>query len=253
LALPVAARNGRFRFPKLNVVGSNPISRSNVSEATRRGIDLVTPDFNQPDFASLTISRMIAQASEVIAAAPEPVVLIGSSLGGFVAVQVAASEPSRVARVILLAPALDFSANRLRDLGDRGLDEWRRTDTLNVFHYGYGRMMPLRYSLYEDATRYDAFGAHLRQPMQIFQGTRDTAVDPDTVRRWAAARANVELHLLDDDHQLIASLETGAVKFLTIVADRQSAKAQARLDAAQGATHGGSSSSSGSDPLPAHA
>ena len=59
--------------------------------------------------------------------------------------------------MVLLAPALDFSANRLRDLGDRGLDEWRRTDTLNVFHYGYGRMMPVRYSLYEDATRYDAF------------------------------------------------------------------------------------------------
>jgi biopolymer transport protein ExbB len=50
--------------------------------------------------------------------------------------------------------------------------------------------------------------------------------------------------------QLIASLETGAVKFLTIVADRQSAKAQARLDAAQSA-HGGSHS--GSDPLPSHA
>jgi biopolymer transport protein ExbB len=53
--------------------------------------------------------------------------------------------------------------------------------------------------------------------------------------------------------QLIGSLETGAVKFLTIVADRQSAKAQARLEAAQGATHGGSSAASGSDPLPAHA
>ena len=51
--------------------------------------------------------------------------------------------------------------------------------------------------------------------------------------------------------QLIGSLETGAVKFLTLVADRQSAKAQARLDAAQGASHGGASS--GSDPLPAHA
>jgi biopolymer transport protein ExbB len=45
--------------------------------------------------------------------------------------------------------------------------------------------------------------------------------------------------------QLISSLETGAVKFLTIVADRQSAKAQTRLDAAQAAAHG-----SGSDPLP---
>src|SRR4029450_7031251 len=53
--------------------------------------------------------------------------------------------------------------------------------------------------------------------------------------------------------QLIGSLETGAVKFLTIVADRQSAKAQARLDAAQGASHGGSSSSGGSDPLPSPA
>jgi len=53
--------------------------------------------------------------------------------------------------------------------------------------------------------------------------------------------------------QLISSLETGAVKFLTIVADRQSAKAQARLDAAQ-AAHGGSHSS-GSDSLlnPSHA
>jgi biopolymer transport protein ExbB len=51
--------------------------------------------------------------------------------------------------------------------------------------------------------------------------------------------------------QLISSLETGAVKFLTIVADRQSAKAQARLDAAQ-AAHGGSHSS-GSDPLPSRA
>ncbi|HET9448439.1 MAG TPA: MotA/TolQ/ExbB proton channel family protein [Steroidobacteraceae bacterium] len=48
--------------------------------------------------------------------------------------------------------------------------------------------------------------------------------------------------------QLIASLETGAVKFLTIVADRQSAKAQARLDAAQ-AAHGGSDAL----PHPAHA
>jgi biopolymer transport protein ExbB len=53
--------------------------------------------------------------------------------------------------------------------------------------------------------------------------------------------------------QLVASLETGAVKFLTIVADRQSAKAQTRLEAAQ-AAHGGSHSG-GSDPLPqpAHA
>jgi pimeloyl-ACP methyl ester carboxylesterase len=108
---------------------------------------------------------------------------------------------------VLLAPALDFSGNRLRDLGDRAVDDWRRTDTLNVFHYGFGKMMPVRFSLYEDAAQYDAVNASVRLPIQIFQGRRDTAVDPDTVQRWAEARPQVELHLLDDDHQLIASLD----------------------------------------------
>jgi surfactin synthase thioesterase subunit len=44
-------------------------------------------------------------------------------------------------------------------------------------------------------------------PVQVFQGRRDTAVDPDVVRRWSDARPNVELHMLDDDHQLLGSLE----------------------------------------------
>jgi len=63
----------------------------------------------------------------------------------------------------------------------------------------------------------------------------------------------VHSFLQSKTNQLVGSLETGAVKFLTIVADRQSAKAQTRLEAAQ-AAHGGSHSG-GSDPLPhpAHA
>jgi biopolymer transport protein ExbB len=49
---------------------------------------------------------------------------------------------------------------------------------------------------------------------------------------------------------LISSLETGAVKFLTIVADRQSAKAQTRLEQAQAAANVDSASSSIGDSLP---
>jgi biopolymer transport protein ExbB len=54
--------------------------------------------------------------------------------------------------------------------------------------------------------------------------------------------------LQSKSNQLIGSLETGAVKFLTLVADRQSAKAQSRLEAAQ-AAHGGSHAG-GSDSMP---
>jgi surfactin synthase thioesterase subunit len=68
--------------------------------------------------------------------------------------------------------------------------------------------MPLRFDLYADAEHYDALDAHVDQPILIFQGERDEAVDPATVKRWAEARPNVQLRLLDDDHQLLSSLET---------------------------------------------
>jgi hypothetical protein len=39
-----------------------------------------------------------------------------------------------------------------------------------------------------------------------FQGRRDAVVSPAIVTRWASTRPNVQLHLLDDDHQLARSL-----------------------------------------------
>ena len=156
------------------------------------GIDLHTPDLNEPDFSTLTITRMVDQVSRAIGTLSGPVVLIGSSLGAFVAVQVALRHPDRVSHMVLLAPALDFGGNRMRSLGDRGLDEWKRTNRLDVFHYGYGRVMPVHYELYNDARRYDCVDAALSMPIQIFQGRADTAVDPDSVERWGNARSNVE-------------------------------------------------------------
>lgn len=169
------------------------------------GISVHSPDFNEPDFSTLTVTRMVAQVDELIDRLPPgPVVLIGSSLGGFVAVQVAMKRA--IDKLVLLAPAIDFSGNRLRDLGDRGLEEWKRTGELNIFHYGYGRIMPVHYDLYTDACRYSCVDAQLSMPIQIFQGRRDTAVNPESVEKWSAMRPNVELHMLDDDHQLTASL-----------------------------------------------
>jgi uncharacterized protein len=173
-----------------------------------QGVDVQTPDLNLPDFSTLTVSRMVDQVVRAIdASADDPIVLIGSSLGAFVAVQIAVARPARVGRMVLLAPALDFGGNRMRSLGGVGLEEWKRTDRLDVFHYAYGRMVPVHYELYADAQRYDALNAQLTMPIQIFQGRRDSAVDPGVVEAWARSRPNVELHMLDDDHQLTASLE----------------------------------------------
>ena len=64
-------------------------------------------------------------------------------------------------------------------------------------------MMPVHYELYDDARRYDCGDADLQIPVLVFQGRRDTAVDPAIGRSAGpACGPNVELHLLDDDHQL---------------------------------------------------
>jgi len=171
------------------------------------GVRVLVPDLNEPDFSTLTVTRMLQQVETALASAQGPFVVVGSSLGGFVAVQAALRHPDRITRLVLLAPALDFDGNRLSELGDRGLAAWKSSNQLGVFHYGYGRMMPVHYELYADARRYNAIQAPISQPVQVFQGRFDTAVNPETVEQWARSRANVELHMLDDDHQLLKSLE----------------------------------------------
>jgi hypothetical protein len=65
---------------------------------------------------------------------------------------------------------------------------------------------PLNFAFYEDSLRHDAFTAAFAQPALAFQGLRDASVDYRTVEAFAKTRPNVTLSLLDDDHQLIASL-----------------------------------------------
>ena len=171
------------------------------------GIEFHAPDLNQPDFSTLTVTRMLEQTRALLEAAASPVTLIGSSLGGFVAVHAAAKWPERVERLALMAPALDFSDQGLSGPHGADVNAWRRDGTLDVFHFGYGRMMPVHYELYDDARRYDAMAVTLPMPVIVFQGRRDTAVDPASVERWARSRANVQLHMLEDEHQLANSLE----------------------------------------------
>jgi pimeloyl-ACP methyl ester carboxylesterase len=171
-----------------------------------RGIDFHAPDLNLPDFSTLTVTRMLDQTRALVDTATAPVTLIGSSLGAFVAVNAAAQWPDKVGRLVLMAPALDFGDEGLKGPGGADIAAWKAAGHLNVFHFAYGRMMPVHYELYADARRYNAMDADLKMPVLVFQGRRDTAVDPATVDAWSRRRPNVELHMLDDDHQLAASL-----------------------------------------------
>jgi pimeloyl-ACP methyl ester carboxylesterase len=179
------------------------------------GIPLRCPDFNQPDFSSLTMTRMLDRMAVDVAALGPPslapatragVVLIGSSLGAIVAVLTAARMANRIDRLVLLAPALMFLQDAARMLGAGRMERWQATGTLDLFHHAYGGMRSLSYGFYQDSLQYDAFAADVGQPTLVFQGLRDESVDHRVVEQYAAARPNVQLTLVDDDHQLMASL-----------------------------------------------
>lgn len=172
-----------------------------------RGFAVHTPDLNAPDFTTLTMSRMLDQVTGHIASdSPSPVTLIGSSLGAALAILLASRLPERVHRLVLLAPAVMLAKPGHSLLPPERIAEWQRLGATSFFHYGYNEERILNVAFYEDSLRHDPFDAVFAQPTLIVQGTRDAVVNSHDVERFARGRTNVELHLLDDDHQLTASL-----------------------------------------------
>ena len=127
------------------------------------GLTLHCPDLNEPDFSTLTTTRMIGQVAAALRRLPPaPVVLIGSSLGGFVALHLAEHARSElpaypVERLMLLAPAFDFGTAGMREREADRFAHWRRDGWIAVQHHGYGETRRLHFDLISDAARYDSF------------------------------------------------------------------------------------------------
>ena len=132
---------------------------------------------------NLTLSAQLNMVGRI--AQGEPVSLIGSSMGGYLAALYAARH-AEVEKLVLLAPAFSFASRWPETLGERAMAEWKRTDTLKVFHYSEGREVELGYQLIEDAQQYEAY-PEVGQPVLIFQGRHDTVVPPEYAVQFGGA------------------------------------------------------------------
>lgn len=169
---------------------------------TRAGAEVDIPDLAAGDFEHLTITGQLAVLDQ--SARGEPVALMGSSMGGYLAALYAARHPE-VARLVLLAPAFDFSARWRERLGDTEFERWRRSGCIQVFHYGDRTNRPLSFDLLPDSARYEAF-PDFRQPALIFHGIHDDVVPAAYSQQFAAAHPNATLELLDSGHDLLNML-----------------------------------------------
>jgi pimeloyl-ACP methyl ester carboxylesterase len=162
------------------------------------GIDLEIPQLVEGDFENLTISGQLRVIE--ITAKGEPVSLIGSSMGGYLAALYASRHPE-VQKLVLMAPAFHFPQRWPDELGEEKTAAWKKSGRLEVFHYGEDRARHIGWQLIEDARKYDP-EPPFQQPALIFHGTNDTVVLPEYSSAFASRHLNVRLRLLASDHQL---------------------------------------------------
>jgi hypothetical protein len=167
------------------------------------GVTVETPALDGGDFGNLTISGQLAILERI--AGDDPVVLIGSSLGGYVAALHAARNP-KVQRLVLLAPAFSFHQLWVQSMDPAAFDTWKREGSVPVFHYAEGRELRIGFQLMEDSAKYEPW-PEFSQPAYIFHGTEDHSVPVEYSVEFAQSHANARLIRLHSGHELTDVLD----------------------------------------------
>ncbi|MCR5878662.1 alpha/beta fold hydrolase [Phenylobacterium sp. J367] len=161
------------------------------------------------DFRDGTITRWREDALAVIDELGErDVVLVGSSMGGWIACLAAMARPARVRALVLVAPAPDFTEKLMRpEIPPEGLADLER-DGVWLRPSDYGEPYPITRELLEDGARWsilEATEVPIAVPVRVLQG----GADPDVPWAHALELANalkgedvVFTLIKDGDHRL---------------------------------------------------
>jgi pimeloyl-ACP methyl ester carboxylesterase len=167
------------------------------------GVPFCAPQLDEGNFEGLTITSQLRVVENAVGG--EPVVLVGSSLGGYIAALYAARSV-QIDRLVLLAPAFQFPTRWRARYSAEELELWRRRGTIPFFHYGFKEERGLGYAIVEDALKYEDEPA-FRQPALVLHGRKDEVVPAQLSKAFAEGHPNVRLRLLDSGHELTDVLE----------------------------------------------
>lgn len=160
------------------------------------------------DFERGTITRWREDALAVMDELTDgPLVLIGSSMGGWIACLAAMAWPERVRAMVLVAPAPDFTEKLIgptldaaarADITERGV--WRRPSP-------YGDPDPITRELMEDGARWSILPGpvNIDAPVRVLQGGEDDAVPWTHALELARAIKSQDVVftlIKDGDHRL---------------------------------------------------
>lgn len=197
---------------KSDMTGTKAQALAEWAERRRRSyvrFDFFGHGASTGDFAAGTVSRWRRDAMAVMAELTQgDLVLVGSSMGGWIACLAAMVIPERIRGMVLVAPAPDFTEKLM---GPEIPPEGRaalEADGVWLRPSEYGDPYPITRNLLEDGARWSILGGEpipLTMPVRILQGGND----PDVPWRHALELAQalkgedvVFTLIKDGDHRL---------------------------------------------------
>jgi uncharacterized protein len=168
------------------------------------GVPFTAPELDGGNFQGLTISSQLQVVAKTVR--DERVIMMGSSLGGYLAALFAARNVEQIEKLVLLAPAFQFPTRWRARYSAEELERWRDRGTIPFFHYGFKEERGLGYQIVEDALQYEDEPA-FPQPALVLHGRLDEVVPVAVSKAFAEGHPNVTLKVVESGHELTDVLE----------------------------------------------
>lgn len=173
---------GGFRS---DMVGAKASALDTLGE--RRGLAVTRFDYSghgqsDGDYRDGTITRWLAEAQAIFAATTGPQVVVGSSMGGWIALLLTralrAAGESRVKALVLIAPAVDMTEDLMRAQFKRKQLKALDTEGFVLEPSDYGDPYVITKALIEDGASHLMFGKPIETgcPVTVLQGGKDADV-----------------------------------------------------------------------------
>ena len=179
----------------------------------QRGVGMLRFDYSghgssSGDFVDGTIGAWVADALAAIdALTAGPLILVGSSMGGWIALLVAIARPDRVAGLIGIAAAPDFTQRLMWEKMTVPQRETLQRDGVLYRPSQYGEPTPITLRLIKEGADHLVLNGHIpiRCPVRLLHGQADPDVPWDLALRIAEQLDSQDLRVTlikDGDHRL---------------------------------------------------
>jgi len=172
-----------------------------------KGINIHIPDLNCGNFTDTTISKMLDRISSDIEEINESFIIVGSSMGGYLAALFAERHKRSPMRLILLAPGFDLCRLFTKWLGEYGIDKWKRDGYFDFLHYSYNSEIPLSYEFYRDLCRHSPYPDIKGIAAHIIHGSRDDVVPVEVSKIFQSKNPQTTIEITNDTHELSSSID----------------------------------------------